>query len=129
MATSIDKTKVATGEEDLFLLCWARGDNDPRTFTLRDSLGVAIDISTWTLTMAVSTEKDPTDTAAQIFQVAGIQPGGGTDGVVTFTPPANSLDTVSAGLKAFYDIQRTAPNIKTLIKGNVQFVMDIDKSI
>lgn len=128
MATSIDKTKVASGGDDPFLLCWARGDNDPRTFTITDSSGAAVDISTWTLTMAVNTEKDPTDITNQIFQVTGVQPGGGTDGVVTFTPPANSLDNVTAGQKAFYDIQRTSPNIKTLIKGNVQFVMDIDKS-
>jgi hypothetical protein len=128
MATQIDKTKVATGEDDPFLLCWARGDNDPRVFTIRDSNGAAVDISTWTLSMAVNTDKDPTDTTNEIFSVAGVFVTDGTDGQISFTPPAFSLDAVTAGLKAFYDINRLTPSIKTLVKGNVQFVMDVDKS-
>ena len=65
---AIDQTKTAT-----FDLCWARGDNDPRTFTIRDSAGVVIDISTWTLSMAVNVDKDPLNTTNEIFSVAGVQ--------------------------------------------------------
>ena len=123
----IDKTKT-----DSFDLCWARGDDDPRTFTIKDSSGVIIDISTWTLSMAVNTDKDPVGTANEVFVVAGVLvdegSGAGVTGKVSFTPPANSLDGVSAGEKAFYDVNRLTPSIKTLVKGSVLFIMDVDKT-
>jgi hypothetical protein len=120
---AIDQTKTAS-----FDLCWARGDNDPRVFTIKDSAGAAIDISTWTLSMAVNSEKDPLTTAQEIFSVAGAFVTDGTDGQISFTPPALSLDNVGAGDKAFYDINRLTPSIKTLVKGSVTFIMDVDKS-
>lgn len=120
---AIDQTK-----NDSFDLCWARGDNDPRIFTIKDSAGVAVDISTWTLSMAVNTEKDPTDTVNEIFSVAGVFVTDGTDGQISFTPPATTLDAVGAGEKAFYDINRLTPSIKTLVKGSVLFIMDVDKT-
>jgi hypothetical protein len=123
MATTLDQTK----NED-FLLCWARGDNDPKTFTIRDGQGVAIDISGWTLSMAVNSDKDPLNTINEIFSVAGVFVTDGTDGRISFTPPANSLDNVGAGEVAFYDINRLTPSIKTLVKGQVKFLMDIDKT-
>jgi hypothetical protein len=132
MATRIDKTTSADKED--FLLCWARGDDDPRTITVKSAAGVVIDISTWTLSMAVNTDKDPTVAApgTVIFQVAGVLvdegSGAGVTGKVSFTPPAASLDNVTAGQKAFYDIQRITPSRKTLVKGNVTFLMDIDKT-
>lgn len=123
---AIDQTKTES-----FDLCWARGDNDPRTFTIKDSSGV-IDISTWTLSMAVNSDKDPVGTANEIFVVAGVLvddgSGAGVTGKVSFTPPANSLDNVTAGEKAFYDVNRLTPSIKTLVKGSVLFIMDVDKT-
>ncbi len=119
----IDQTKT-----EAFDLCWGRGDDDPRTFTIQDKSGVAIDISSWTLSMAVNTEKDPLDTVNEIFVVAGVFVTDGTDGKISFTPPANSLDNVGVGDKAFYDVNRLTPSIKTLVKGSVLFVMDVDKT-
>lgn len=116
-----------TGNEALNL-CWARGDDDPKTFTLKDSAGLAIDISLQTFSMAVNLDKDPADITNQIFQVAGVFVTDGTDGRISFTPPATSLDGVTAPGTAFYDIQRITPSKKTLIKGKVQFIMDVDKS-
>lgn len=107
-------------------ICWARGDDDPKTFTVRDSTGV-IDISTWTLSMSVNTEKNPANTVNEIFQVAGAFVTDGTDGQIMFTPPPTSLDNVTAPGAAFYEIVRLTPSKKTLIKGKVVFVMDIDK--
>ena len=120
---AIDQTK-----EDAFTICWARGDNDERIFTITDSSGAAINISTWTLSMAVNLDKDPADTVNEIFQVAGVFVTDGTDGKIGFTPPANSLDAVSAPGQAFYDVNRVTPSIKTLVKGKVTFIMDVDKS-
>lgn len=121
---AIDQTKTST-----FELCWARGDDDPKTFTVKDAAGVAIDISTWTLSMAVNTLKDPPTAApTEIFRVSGIFVTNGTDGQISFTPPASSLDSVTAPGTAFYDIQRIIPSKKTLVKGKVLFIMDIDKA-
>ena len=120
---AIDQTKTKA-----FDICWARGDDDPKTFTIKDSLGVVIDISTWTLSMAVNTDKDPPTTVNEIFRVAGVFVTDGTDGKVSFTPPPTSLDAVTAPGKAFYDIQRITPSKKTLVKGTVLFIMDIDKA-
>lgn len=120
---AIDQTKA-----DAFTLCWARGDDDPKTFTIKDSAGVPIDISSWTLSMAVNLDKDPVDVTNEIFRVAGAFVTDGTDGQISFTPPATSLDLVTAPGKAFYDIQRITPSKKTLVKGTVEFVMDIDKA-
>jgi hypothetical protein len=60
--------------------------------------------------------------------VAGVFVTDGTDGQISFTPPANTLDNVGAGEKAFYDINRLTPSIKTLVKGSVLFIMDVDKT-
>lgn len=120
---AIDQTKNTD-----FDICWARGDNDPRVFTIRDSSGNPVDISTWTLSMAVNLDQNPPDTADEIFSVAGVFVTDGTDGQVSFTPPAGSLDAVTAPGQAFYDINRLTPSIKTLVKGKVIFIMDIDKS-
>lgn len=120
---AIDQTKTAD-----FNLCWARGDDDPKTFTIKDAAGVVIDISTWTLSMAVNTDKDPVNVINEIFRVAGAFVTDGTDGKISFTPPAATLDAVTAPGIAFYDIQRITPSKKTLAKGKVLFIMDIDKA-
>lgn len=120
---AIDKT----ADTD-FDICWARGDGDPRTFTIQDSVGAAINISTWTLSLAVNTDKNPSDTVNEIFRVAGVFVTDGTDGKISFTPVVGSLDAVVAPGTAYYDVQRITPSKKTLIKGKVSFIMDIDKA-
>lgn len=122
MACIVDQTKNTD-----FNICWARGDNDPKAFTIQDEAGAVIDISGWTLSMAVNTKINPSGVADEIFSVTGIFVGDGTDGEISFTPPANSLDNVAAPTAAFYDINRVTPSKKTLIKGRVDLLMDIDK--
>ena len=117
-----------TGKDTAFEICWARGDDDPKTFTIVDGSGAAIDISAWTVSMAVNTDKDPANTTNEIFRVVGVFVTDGTDGKISFTPPAASLDSVTAPGSAFYDIQRITPSKKTLIKSKVSFIMDIDKA-
>lgn len=118
---AIDQTKDRDKD-----ICWARGDNDPKVFTINLD-GVATDISLWTLSMAVNTIQDPPDVTTEIFVIAGVFVTDGTDGLVSFTPPPTSLDAVAAPSRAFYDINRVTPSKKTLIKGRVEFIMDVDK--
>ena len=120
---SIDKTR-----NSLFDIEWARGDNDAKIFTIVDPSGVVIDISTWTLRMAVNTDLNPTDTVNQLLDVLGVFVTDGTDGKVSFTPTAASLDNVTANQIAYYDINRVTPSKKTLMKGKVTFIMDISKT-
>ena len=110
-----------------FEICWARGDGDPKTFTITEA-STPVDISGWSLRMAVSTEINPADISAQIFDVEGVFVTDGTDGRVSFTPTPGSLDAVSAPGVAFYDISRISPSKKTLIKGPVTFIQDIGKT-
>ncbi len=111
-----------------FTVCWARGDTDPKTFTINDGAGSAVDISTWTLRMAVNTDINPVDTSTEVFDVLGVFLTDGTDGKIVFTPPAASLDNVAAPGVAYYDISRIDPSKKTLVKGLVEFVQDIGKT-
>lgn len=120
---AIDQTKNAALE-----VCWARGDDDAKTFTIVDSAGAVVDISSQTFSMAVNTDLNPPDTANEIFSVAGVFVTDGTDGKISFTPPANSLDAIIAPGQAFYDINRLTPSKKTLVKGKVVFIMDVDKT-
>lgn len=115
-------------DAEAFDVCWARGDNDPKVFVMKDSAGAVIDISGWTMSMAVNTERNPADTTNEIFRVGGAFVTDGTNGEISFTPPANSLDDVEAPSIAYYDVQRVSPSIKTVVKGKVNFIMDIDKA-
>ena len=120
---SIDQTA-----NEAYDICWARGDDDPKTFTLKDSAGVPIDISLWAMALAVNTELDPPDITTEVFRVAGVFVTDGTNGEISFTPPPTSLDAVEAPSEAYYDLNRLTPSKKTLIKAKVKFVMDIDKA-
>ena len=121
--TAIDQTK-----NKAFDISWARGDNDPKIFILKNKTGVVIDISGQTFSMAVNTLENPSDVNAEIFKVAGIFVTDGADGQIEFTPPPASLDSVKAPGIAFYDVNRVTPSKKTLAKGRVLFVQDVDKS-
>ncbi|MBL3676453.1 MAG: hypothetical protein JKP98_12555 [Rhodobacteraceae bacterium] len=119
---SIDQTQNAS-----FDIEWARGDNDPKLFRIKSG-GSVVDISEWVLRMAVNSELNPADGQKQIFSVQGQFVTDGKDGEVYFTPPAGSLDSIPAPVIVYYDISRVSPSKKTLLKGKVNIIMDIDKS-
>lgn len=119
---SVDKTSDSTYD-----ICWARGDNDPKTFTISDANG-PVNVSTWTFSFALNTDLNPTDTSNQIFITTPTFLTDGTDGKIVVTPPANSLDAVTAPGQAYYDLNRLTPSKKLLIKGKAVFIMDIDKA-
>ncbi len=127
---AIDQTKNTDKD-----ICWARGDTKPRVFTIKDSAGVALDVSGSTFRMVVNTEKNPTVAApgTELFDVAGVFVTDGTDGKVQFAPtPASWADALSvSGLptSVFYDIEETDGGgaVDTLIKGKVSVLEDIAK--
>lgn len=104
----------------------ARGDTEP--FTLQfNSSGSPVDLSTMTLTMTMSPERNPTDATNQVFSVVATYPNGGSDGLALFTYPSNALN-ISQGTY-YYDVQRVSGgNILTWIKGVVEICQDITKS-
>ncbi len=120
----IDKTKDATKD-----ICWGRGDSDPRVFTVLQSDGVTVeDVSGWTFTLTVNSEKDPADQVNEQFSLTGALVTDGTDGQVAFTPTTGETD-VAPG-KYFYDIERKigGTSVKTLIKAVCLIVQDVTKA-
>lgn len=124
---AIDQTK--NSEKDI---CWARGDTDARVFTIQDSSGNALDISSSTFRMVVNTDRDPTvaNPGTELFDVAGTFVTDGTDGQIQFAPtPASWADALTLPTNVFYDIEETNGGgaIATLIKGRVRIEQDIAK--
>jgi hypothetical protein len=121
-----------TGNSDKEI-CWARGDTKPRVFTIRDSAGVALDISGSTFKMTVNTDKDPSVAVpgTELFSVAGTFVTDGTNGQVQFAPtPVGWADGLpSLPTTVFYDIEETdgATAVDTLIKGKVKIIQDVSK--
>jgi len=114
-------------------VCWARGDTKPRVFTIKDSAGVALDISGSTFKMTVNTDKDPSvaTPGTVLFTVAGTFVTDGLDGQIQFAP---DVATWADGLPSlpttvFYDIEETdgVAAIDTLIKGKVKIIQDVSK--
>lgn len=127
---AIDQTKNTAKD-----ICWARGDTKARVFTIKDSAGAVIDISSSTFRMVVNTLKDPTvaTPGTVLFTAVGAFVTDGTDGQIQFAPtPASWADALSvSGLptSVFYDIEETDGGgaIDTLIKGKVLVLQDIAK--
>ncbi len=108
-------------------ICWARGDTDPRSFFVTNSVGVAEDISAWAFVLTVNTLRDPIDVTTELFALTGVFQTDGTDGLIVFTPGLGDTDLTPATY--FYDIERriSGVNIKTLLKATVLIIQDISK--
>jgi hypothetical protein len=123
MPKVIDQTQDSTKDIE-----WGRDDDDTKVFTIRDSAGVALDISLYDFDLTVNSEKDPTTNPAA-FTIAGAFVTDGTDGKIGFTPGVG--DTAIAVGKYFYDLQwaLTAGGLqkKTLIKAVCHITQDITK--
>jgi len=123
---SIDQTGAAA-----FDLCWGRGDNDPKGFTIKDSAGVAIDVTGFTFTMTVNSAKDPDPVGPPIVGVEQFTIVGtlvdAVNGRISFSPLVAETDIPASTY--FYDIEQTdvASKIKTLVKGKLKILQDISK--
>ncbi len=113
-------------------LCFAFGDTEIWTRTMKDSAGNVIDITGRTYRLTVSTDPNPVGTAGMIFSIEATIPTG-TDGVTQWQfSDADWLAWVAVAGQppgtAFYDLQQiTATGRRSLRKGDFQVVMDITK--
>ncbi len=119
---AIDKSTDATKR-----ICWGRGDSDPKVFTIKTAAGVVQDISGQTFVLSVDSLLDPPSGGVTLLfgPLTGTFVSDGTDGKIQFAPTTTDTD-IAAG-EYFYDLQRSTPSIKTLIKGIAEIVMDITK--
>lgn len=120
MAT-IDKTA-----DTAFTLCWGRGDSDAKSFTIKDSAGVAINIAGFSFQLTVSSDKNPPDQVGEQFTIVGVIVSA-PNGIISFSP--TPTDTDIAPTTYFYDIEQTNVSgaIKTLVKGKAIIIQDITK--
>ena len=123
---SIDQT-----QNEAFDICWGRGDNDPKGFTIKDSAGAAIDVTAFSFTMTVNDAKNPEPVGPPIvgveqFTIVGVIVNGPA-GQISFSPLTSETD-IPAGTY-FYDIEQTdaSSKIKTLVKGKLKIIQDISK--
>ena len=105
----------------------ARGDTFPFIFTLKDTAGTVIDITSATFLLTVDVLEDPPDDSNKVFQMTGSIVVA-VDGTVKFTLTTEQADQVP--LEYFYDVQMTdaASAIRTIAKGSWTVTQDITKS-
>lgn len=102
-----------------------RGDTRRHIFTINDN-GSPVDISAWTLfSLAVNSERNPTDTSNEIGTITGALITDGTDGRVGFTP--TGLWPVG---NYYYDAQALDANGEkiTFVEGKYTIEQDRNKA-
>lgn len=103
-----------------------RGDTFPFIFTVQDSSGNPINITSYTFLLSVDIVADPVDDSGQLLQITGTI-ADGPNGKVQFTPSANDADQVPSTY--YYDVQMkdTVDAIRTIAKGTWIVEQDITK--
>ncbi len=119
--TAIDQTKNAEKT-----ICWGRGDSDAKGFVVQDSVGVAVDITSFSFKLTVNSDKEPANQDNEQFTIVGVI----TDapaGKVAFSPTVLNTDITPETY--FYDVEQTDAGgaIKTLIVAKAIIVQDITK--
>ena len=103
-----------------------RGDTAADEITVQDSAGVAVDITSFTFLLTVSSLENPPDNTSEMYSVAGaiLVAAAGT---VEFVPSGVQADQKPADY--YYDIQMidAAARIKTIAKGKYTYIQDITK--
>ncbi len=111
-------------------LTFFRGDSYPIELTIKDKENsAAIDITGYSFTMTVNSEKDPADDANLQFFIAGVvDPDQVVNkGKVAITPSVDHTDLPSATY--YYDIEMTdlSGNVRTIGKDKFKITQDITK--
>jgi len=103
-----------------------RGDTVPFRIRLRDKSRVAIDVSSYSALLTVSTDESPTDATGQQAQYIGAPVAPETDGIIEFIFPLADVDLAG---NFYYDVQITDAGgaVSTVMKGAIEFAQDISK--
>ena len=111
---------------DLNNLVTYRGDDMLISLTFKDSNGVAIDITGWTIFFTIKKTKDDTDAASVYEQDITTIPNP-TLGVLQFTIPHTVTQTLTGSY--WYDIQvkKLDGTIQTVTNGNINFERDVTR--
>ena len=117
-------------ENSAKIICWGRGDSDFKTFVIKGPTGSALDITGFTFTLTVNTEKNPdpaVPVGTELFSLTGAITDG-PNGKVQFAPTSVQTDQVPR--MYFYDIQMVDGSSRktTVIKGVARIVQDITKT-
>jgi hypothetical protein len=109
------------------------GDDYTYLFTLRDTLGAAINLTGSTIKFTVKYRYQDADAAALLAKTCTLlTQAGATLGQFTLSILHGDL-TATDWIRAYYDIQRTiagAPSIvSTIIFGDIEFVPDLTRTV
>ena len=95
----------------------SKGDTYAEVFLVKDSAGVAIDVTGFTFLLSVDPETDPSDDTTRLFQITGTIVSGPA-GSISFAPSTVQADQLEPG-KYQFDIEQVdgASAIRTIAKG------------
>lgn len=107
-------------------ICRSRGDTYPWVFTIKDSDGVAVNITGYSFSLTVDPDREPVNTTNNLFTLAGSIIDG-PNGRVQF-----ELSTVQANQTPgiyYYDLsmQDGAGALRTVARGAFEFDQDVTK--
>lgn len=104
-----------------------RGDTVADRFTINDADGNAVDLTGFTVVLALDSRERPDDVSTQVYELTGtlITPA---SGIVDFQPSTLQADQEPGTY--YYDIQLKdgSNNIETVDTGQYQYLQDIGKS-
>lgn len=109
-------------------LTYKRGDSFPSLFQIVAADGVTpLDITGWSFTLTVDTQRNPPDASTNLFSVVG-NITDAVNGRVQFAPSTTNTDQPPA--KYWYDIQQIdgAGRRRTIVKARFIIEQDITKS-
>jgi hypothetical protein len=103
-----------------------RGDTLADRFTVTDSNGAPVNITSWAFALTLNSEKDPVDATNQIVSLAGVITNAAA-GEVEF--PWDDLEADQPPGTYYYDIQYVTDTGEkyTPVKGTYKFTQDINK--
>jgi len=101
-----------------------RGDTYADVINI-SSAGSPLDVTGYTFLLTVDTQKAPSDTSTQVYQLTGTILDA-VNGQVEFAPSAVQADQVGG---FYYDVQMTdgAGRKRTVLAGKYKYVQDITK--
>ena len=103
-----------------------RGDTFPHQISIKDTAGVAVNITGFTFLQTVDPSEEPTVAGDNLFQLTGVIDDG-PNGLVSFAPDVTEANQTPA--EYYHDIQMidAGSAIRTIAKGKYTFLQDITK--